>query len=126
MWGYNYAYFTTQGARFASVMAFLPMLTRLPFADLNYLYHQGLIFSTPDQEYLNRNYELDLPAEKWAGIIARLEAAVQRGEFSAQSLATMEALYDFSRQVKSHYLDYPEAPEGLADWSQTACRYWGY
>jgi flavin-dependent dehydrogenase len=126
LWEYNLRYFTGQGARFAGVMGFLPLVNALPRPDVDYLYRHKIIFSAPDYEYLNRNYELNLPPERWAAICEQLEKGVKEGKFSSDSLQLMKNLYLFSGQLKAHYLAYPETPKGLSAWSNLARSLWGY
>jgi digeranylgeranylglycerophospholipid reductase len=126
LWDYNVRYFHGQGAKFASVMGFLFPVNNLPRPDVDYLYRHAIIFSAHDQTYLNRNYELDLPPDRWAAICTQLETDVKEGKFSSQSLQMMKSLHDFSIRLKAHYLAYPETPAGLPAWWETTRSLWGY
>jgi len=126
LWDYNLRYFRGQGAKFAGVMGFLPMVNGLPGEDVDYLYRQKFIFSSEDYTYLNRYYEFNLPPERWGAMCAQLEQGVKEAKFSEKSLETMKALYTFAQQLKAHYLAYPETPEGLAGWNEVTRSLWGY
>lgn len=126
LWEYNLRYFRGQGAKFAGVMGFLPLVNALPGSDIDVLYQHQVIFSAEDYEYLNRNYELNLPGDRWQAICAQLERGVMNGTFSENSLQLMKTLYTFSSQLKAHYLAYPESPDRLTGWSETSHSLWGY
>jgi digeranylgeranylglycerophospholipid reductase len=126
LWGYNRAYFTGQGAKFAGLMNFFPILTNLPKEDVDYLYRQGILISSADYDYLNNHYELDLPAERWSDICSQLETGVNQGKFSATSLQMLKNLFTLSTQLKNHYLEYPNSPQGLSTWREKAQGLWGY
>jgi flavin-dependent dehydrogenase len=126
LWEYNLRYFHGQGAKFASVMGFLFPVNNLPREDVDYLYRKEIIFSSHDYDYLNYNYELDLPPDRWSAICARLENGIREGKFSRPSLQLMNSLYAFSTQLKAHYLHYPESPARLPAWWQITQSLWGY
>ena len=126
LWEYNLRYLRGQGAKFASVMGFLFPVNNLPRPDVDYLYRHGILFSTHDYDYLNFNYELDLPPDRWAVICAQLEKGIRAGEFSPDSLQLMKNLYAFSTQLKAHYLNYPVSPAGLPAWWEKTRALWGY
>jgi flavin-dependent dehydrogenase len=126
LWAYNVRYMRGQGAKFAGVMGFLPMVNALPKDDIDYLFQQQIIFSAEDYEYLNRFYELNLPPERWENICLQLEKGIKERKFSENSLQLMKTLYAFSGQLKAHYQAYPDKPEGLAGWSELTRSLWGY
>ena len=126
LWAYNTRYFRGQGAKFASVMGFLPIVNDFPPEELDFLNTNEIIFCKDDYEYLNLNYELNLPTERWARICQTIEAGVKEGKFSEKSFQTMKTLYDFSNQLKAHYLEYPETPDGIAAWGAVQKAMWGY
>ena len=126
LWDYNLRYFRGQGAKFASVMGFLFPVNNLPRKDVDFLYQHKIIFSTHDQQYLNLNYELDLPPERWEAICTQLETGARDGDFSEQSTQTMKDLYAYSTRLKAHYLSYPEIPVSLPTWWETTRTLWGY
>ncbi|MDI9566808.1 MAG: hypothetical protein QM230_08285, partial [Chloroflexota bacterium] len=107
-------------------MGFLPIVNDFPPEELDFLNTNEIIFCKDDYEYLNLNYELNLPPERWARICQTIEAGVKEGQFSEKSFQTMKTLYDFSNQLKSHYLKYPETPEGIAAWGAVQKAMWGY
>jgi len=126
LWEYNVRYSRGQGAKFAGVMVFLFPVNGLPKHEVDYLYQHQIIFCQKDYEYLNLNYELDLPPDRWEAICQQLKKGVLDGAFSEQSLQLMNTLYGYSNQLKAHYLAYPATPEGLPGWRTTAERLWGY
>ena len=126
LWEYNTRYFLGQGAKFASVMGFLFPVNNLPRPDVDYLYRHEILFSTHDYDYLNFNYELDLPPDRWAAINTQLERGTQQGKFSPSSMQLMNTLYAFSTRLKAHYLAYPDSPAGLPAWWQATQALWGY
>lgn len=126
LWDYNVRYFHGQGAKFAGVMVFLFPVNGLPQNDVDYLYQHKIIFCEEDYEYLNLNYELNLPPERWETICRQLKKGIQEGQFSQDSYQLMNTLYQFSTQLKAHYLAYPETPEELPAWSSITKNLWGY
>ena len=107
-------------------MGFLFPVNNLPRPDVDFLYRHGIIFSSHDYDYLNFNYELDLPPERWADINTRLEEGIRAGKFSRPSLELMNTLYAFSTRLKAHYLQYPASPQGLPAWWGVTQALWGY
>jgi flavin-dependent dehydrogenase len=126
LWDYNIRYFHGQGAKFAGVMVFLFPVNGLPKSEVDYLYQHKIIFCAEDYEYLNLNYELNLPPERWEAICQQLKQGIQEGKFSENSYQLMNTLYNYSAQLKAHYLTYPETPEGLPAWSAITRNLWGY
>jgi flavin-dependent dehydrogenase len=126
LWAYNVRYFRGQGANFAGVMGFLPVVNGLPKDDIDTLYQYQIIFSAEDYEYMNRHYELNLPPDRWENICVQLESGVKAGKFSPGSLQLMKTLYNFSTRLRAHYHAYPDNLEGIAGWSELTRSLWGY
>lgn len=126
LWEYNVRYFHGQGAKFAGVMMFLFPVNGLPNHEVDYLNRHNIIFCQDDYEYMNFNYELNLPAERWAAICEQLSAGIKEGMFSESSLQLMNALYQKACQVSAHYRAYPVNPSGIEAWSKVTREYWGY
>jgi len=126
LWDYNVRYFRSQGAKFAGVMVFLFPVNSLPKNEIDFLYQRKIIFCAEDYEYLNLNYEFNLPPERWETICQQLKKGVQEGKFSENSYQRMNSLYSYSAQMKAHYLTYPETPENLPEWSTITRNLWGY
>lgn len=126
LWPYNTAYFRGQGAKFAGVMGFLFEVNFFPAEDVDFLYRNKIIFSSADYEYLNLNYELDLPRERWAEVCEIIEKGVAGGEFNEKNFQRMKTLYDFAERLKAHYQAYPQTPDGIAEWGAKQKTLWGY
>jgi flavin-dependent dehydrogenase len=124
LWPYNVHYFRGQGAKFAGGLAQLPVAAELTRKDVNYLFHQHIIFSSADFEELNRNYELNMGTGKLVKIGLGLLWGVLTGQFSVNSLRKFLSASGKAGKIKTHYLQYPDSPSGFPAWEAEAKRLW--
>jgi flavin-dependent dehydrogenase len=124
LWLYNTRYFRGQGAKFAAGLAQLPATAELSRSDVDWLFHHGLIFTQRDFEALNLHYEIpmDLAATLTMGL-KMIGGVVGRG-FSMQSLRRLLSVSALANSIKKHYQQYPEEPEGFAEWERTVRSLW--
>jgi len=124
LWTYNLRYFRGQGAKFAGGLAQLPVAAELTRPDVNYLFRHNLIFSSPNFEQLNWEYEMNLGGRKLVRIGAGLLFGVLSGQFRWNSLKKFLAASGKSGRLKAHYLNYPQSPDAFPAWAEEARRLW--
>ncbi len=125
LWAYNVAYHRGQGAKFAASLAQLPAAAELSRRAVNYLFRQGIIFSSADFEELNRNYEIVFDRKKMLRVGAALAWGVLTGQFELHSLKKFLAASTLAGRIKAHYLRFPAEPAGFDAWAARAKELWG-
>jgi len=109
MWSLNKNYMNAIGARQAALDVFRIFLQRLSNDDIRFGMEKRLI---PEQDvyYTSTEGDIKLSALEKASIVLR-------GLRRPSLLAKLKTVADYMRRVKSHYLNYPEAPKELPRWA---------
>lgn len=124
LWPYNVRYFRDQGARFASMFVQLPAAAGLSRAEVDYLFHQDLIFSSSDFEQMNLHYATDMDLAKTLAMGAKLFWGVATRRFSRASLSCLLEVSSRAARIREHYEAFPESPDGLEAWVATVRGLW--
>lgn len=108
LWGLNRDYMHAVGARQAALDVFRIFLQRLSNDEIRYGMEKRLI---PEQDvyYTSTEGDIKLTVVEKASIILR-------GLGRPSLLARLKTVADYMKKVRSHYLAYPESPEGLPEW----------
>jgi len=125
LWPYNVRYYRGQGAKFAAGFAQLPAAAELSRTDVDFLYHQGIIFSGRDFEELNEQYEVRMGPGKLLRTAAVMLWGAITGQFGFNSLKILALVSRQADALKQHFQNYPEHPSGYAAWKQKALALWG-
>nr|HPL26803.1 hypothetical protein [Anaerolineae bacterium]HPL26824.1 hypothetical protein [Anaerolineae bacterium] len=125
LWPYNVRYFRGQGAKFASMFVQLPAAAELQRREVDFLFHQGVIFSGEDFRQMNLDYETKMSARDTVAMAAKLAWGVASGRFSAGSFKRLLGVSSAAAKVKAHYQRYPEDPAEFDAWVHEAKRLWG-
>ena len=125
LWPYNTRYFQDQGAKFASMFVQLPAAAELSRREVDYLFHNDLIFGSRDFEQMNLHYETEMDTGQLVSMASRLLWGVVRGRFSSASLKKLLAVSSTADKIKKHYQQFPEDPAGFEAWLAQVKPLWG-
>jgi flavin-dependent dehydrogenase len=125
LWPYNTRYFRDQGAKFASMFVQLPAAAELSRHEVDYLFHNHLIFSSEDFRQMNLHYATEMTLGKTLSLAGRLVWGVATGRFSAASLGRLLKVSTTAGQIRTHYEQFPEGPDGFISWLSGARPLWG-
>ncbi len=125
LWPYNVRYFRDQGAKFASMFVQLPAAAELSRHEVDYLFHNDLIFSGEDFRQMNLHYETKMDAGKLVSMATRLVWGVLRGRFSYASLQRLLNVSSTADKIKALYQQFPESPAGFEEWVTAVKPLWG-
>jgi digeranylgeranylglycerophospholipid reductase len=124
LWPYNVRYFRDQGAKFASMFVQLPAAAELSREEVDYLFHQDLIFGSSDFEQMNLHYATDMDLARTLSMGAKLMWGVVTGRFSRASLGRLLAVSSRAARIRECYEAYPESPDGLEAWVASVKPLW--
>ena len=124
LWPYNVRYFRDQGARFASMFVQLPAAAELSRAEVDYLFHQDLIFSSSDFEQMNLHYATEMDLAKTMAMGAKLFWGVATRRFSRASLGRLLEVSSRAARIRERYEAFPESPDGLEAWVASVRPLW--
>ena len=125
LWPYNARYFRDQGAKFASMFVQLPAAAELSRHEVDYLFHNDLIFSSEDFFQMNLHYATEMTLGKTASLAGRLIWGVVTGRFSAASLGRLLRVSTTADRMRKHYEQFPEGLAGFDAWLAGARPLWG-
>ncbi len=125
LWPYNVRYFRDQGAKFASMFVQLPAAAELSRHEVDYLFHNDLIFSGEDFRQMNLDYETKMDTGKLVSMASRLVWGVLRGRFSYASLQRLLNVSSTADKIKALYQQFPEDPAGFEGWVAAVKPLWG-
>lgn len=125
LWPYNVRYFRGQGAKFASLFVQLPAAAELSRREVDYLFHQDLIFSSDDFEQMNLHYETEMSLGKTISMGAKLAWGVVTGRFCTDSLRRLLEVSSRAEKIKDLYRRYPEESSELQTWVEVVRPLWG-
>ncbi|MEJ2734427.1 MAG: NAD(P)/FAD-dependent oxidoreductase [Anaerolineae bacterium] len=125
LWPYNVRYFRDQGAKFASMFVQLPAAAELSRHEVDYLFHNDLIFSGEDFRQMNLHYETKMDTGKLVSMASRLVWGVLRGRFSYASLQRLLNVSSAADKIKALYQEFPEDPAGFEGWVAAVKPLWG-
>lgn len=125
LWPYNVEYFRDQGAKFASLFVQLPAAAELSRQEVDFLFHNDLIFSGEDFRQMNLNYETEMTTAGTLSMAVKLLWGVARGRFSMASLQRLLKVSSTAAKIKALYQRYPEDPALFEAWVGQARPLWG-
>lgn len=125
LWPYNVRYFRDQGAKFASMFVQLPAAVELSRREVDYLFHNDLIFGGEDFRQMNLYYETKMDTGKLVSMASRLVWGVLRGRFSYASLQRLLNVSSTADKIKALYQQFPEDPAGFEGWVAAVKPLWG-
>jgi digeranylgeranylglycerophospholipid reductase len=125
LWPYNVRYFRDQGAKFASMFVQLPAAAELSRHEVDYLFHNDLIFSSEDFRQMNLHYATEMSLGKTVSLVGKLVWGVGTGRFSAASLGRLLRVSTTADRIRKHYEQFPEDPVEFDTWLAGARRLWG-
>jgi digeranylgeranylglycerophospholipid reductase len=125
LWPYNVRYFQDQGAKFASMFVQLPAAAELSRREVDYLFHNNLIFSSEDFEQMNLHYATEMGLGKTVAMGAKLLLGVARGRFSWASFQRLLEVSSTAAKIRALYERFPEEPTGYRSWMAQVKPLWG-
>jgi digeranylgeranylglycerophospholipid reductase len=125
LWSYNVRYFRDQGAKFASMFVQLPAAAGLSRREVDFLFHQDLIFSSRDFEQMNLNYATEMNSGQMLAMATKLVGGVLGGQFSWSSFRRLLDVSNRAGKIRSLYERFPQQPSGFEDWVVEARVLWG-
>jgi digeranylgeranylglycerophospholipid reductase len=125
LWPYNVRYFRDQGAKFASMFVQLPAAAELSRREVDYLFHNDLIFSSEDFRQMNLHYATEMTLSKTLSLAAKLVWGVVTGRFSAASLGRLLRVSTTADRIRKHYEQFPENPGEFDAWLAGVRPLWG-
>jgi electron-transferring-flavoprotein dehydrogenase len=125
LWSYNVRYFRDQGAKFASMFVQLPAAAELSRHEVDYLFHNDLVFSSDDFYQMNLHYETEMSLGNTVSMGARLLWGVLTGQFSLGSFKRLLDVSSTAAKIKAHYQQFPESPLQFEEWVAGAKPLWG-
>jgi electron-transferring-flavoprotein dehydrogenase len=124
LWPYNVRYFRDQGAKFASMFVQLPAAAELSRREVDFLFHNDLIFSSEDFEQMNLHYATEMSLGKTLSMGAKLLGGVIAGRFSWGSLQRLLDVSGRATKIKALYERFPEDPGEFDTWVDEAKPLW--
>ncbi len=125
LWPYNVCYFQDQGAKFASMFVQLPAAAELSRREVDYLFHNNLIFSSEDFEQMNLHYATEMGLGKTVAMGAKLILGVAGGRFSWESFRRLLQVSSTAAKIRALYERFPEDPAGFRTWMAQVKPLWG-
>ncbi|MGD8623926.1 MAG: NAD(P)/FAD-dependent oxidoreductase [Anaerolineae bacterium] len=125
LWPYNVRYFRDQGAKFASLFVQLPAAAELSRREVDFLFHNDLIFSGEDFRQMNLHYATEMDLAGTLSLAAKLLWGMARGRFSAASLRRLLAVSSTAAKIRGHYEQFPDDPADFDAWVAAARPLWG-
>ncbi|MFC2015475.1 NAD(P)/FAD-dependent oxidoreductase [Chloroflexota bacterium] len=125
LWPYNVRYFRDQGAKFASMFVQLPAAAELSRREVDFLFHNDLVFSSDDFYQMNLHYETEMGLGKTISMGARLLWGALTGQFSFASFKRLLDVSSTAAKIKAHYQRFPESPPEFDEWVAAAKPMWG-
>ena len=125
LWPYNVRYFRDQGAKFASLFVQLPAAAELSRREVDYLFHNDLVFSSEDFEQMNLHYATEMGLGRTVSMGAKLLLGVAGGRFSWESFRRLLDVSSTADKIRALYERFPEDPTGFESWVAEAKPLWG-
>jgi digeranylgeranylglycerophospholipid reductase len=125
LWPYNIRYFRDQGAKFASMFVQLPAAAELSRREVDYLFHNDLIFSSEDFRQMNLHYATEMDLGKTLSLASKLLWGVLSGQFSSASLKGLLKVSSTADKIRRLYERFPEDPTAFEVWQAEARSLWG-
>ncbi len=125
LWPYNVRYFRDQGAKFASMFVQLPAAAELSRREVNYLFHNDLIFSSEDFRQMNLHYATEMDPSQTLVMGTKLLWGVISGRFSLASLRRLLHVSSTAAKIRALYEHFPEDPAKFEAWVAEARPLWG-
>ncbi len=125
LWPYNVRYFRNQGARFASMFVQLPAAAELSRHEVDFLFHEDLIFSSQDFEQMNLHYATEMSLGQTLSMATKLARGIVRRRFSWSSFQRLLEVSGRAGKIRSHYERFPQQPRGFEEWVAEARTLWG-
>ena len=94
----------------------LPAAAELSRREVDYLFHQDIIFSGEDFEQMNLNYETEMGLGKTVSMGFKLLGGVLSGQFSFASLKRLFRVSSTAARIKALYQRFPEDPVQFPAW----------
>lgn len=111
LWSINVMYQTGEGALFAGQRALLVGAVNMSKEDNDYLYANGIIFKSDDEEVKG-------------SVAGNLIKGVLKGKFSFAALRSLMGASSTGNKLTKHYKNYPTSPEKYFAWKKKADRLW--
>jgi digeranylgeranylglycerophospholipid reductase len=125
LWPYNVRYFRDQGAKFASMFVQLPAAAELSRREVDYLFHNDLIFSGEDFRQMNLNYATEMDLSQTLSLAARLSWGIASRRFSAASFKRLLNVSSTAAKIRALYERFPDDPAAFEAWQAQARVMWG-
>lgn len=110
LWGANRCYMKAYGAKQASLDLLRMFLQKMGEEDLEWVMRKRVV-EADDINIMATSG--DLEERVVARALRLMMAAIRRPSF----MSRLKTLSDYMRELKNHYLNYPETPEGLEEWA---------
>ena len=124
LWEINVKYNRAQGADFASTRALLTgVVNAASFDEFEFAFASGLI-SDELMEAMNAGPELKLSPLFLAKAARLLLGGIASGKVSRRTVKEAGRALKHSGEAKELYLNFPQTPEGFADWCKQADALW--
>lgn len=119
LWKINTDYNRVQGADFALVRAFLTKLINAATDDeMEYCFKNGIVFN---EKILNNG---DVSPKDVITTIANTIGGISHKYISLKTIGAVASGVKLALELRTHYLNYPKTPEGLARWTAISDRLW--
>ncbi|MHA1215660.1 MAG: NAD(P)/FAD-dependent oxidoreductase [Candidatus Hodarchaeales archaeon] len=124
LWNINVRYFRDQGAKFAELLAQLPVAAGFSRKDVNFLFKNDIIFSGKALSSMNRDFENKISTFELLTMIRKFIWGVLTNQFSFRNLSKLLTTLSVSGKLRKHYEKYPVSPEGFELWAKKAQKLW--
>jgi digeranylgeranylglycerophospholipid reductase len=125
LWPYNVRYFRDQGAKFASMFVQLPAAAELSRREVDFLFHNDLIFSSEDFEQMNLHYATEMSLGKTLAMGVKLLGGVLTGRFSWGSVQRLLDVSGRATKIRALYERFPDDASEFQPWVAEAKVMWG-
>jgi flavin-dependent dehydrogenase len=125
LWPYNVRYFRDQGAKFASMFVQLPAAAELSRREVDFLFHQDLIFSSQDFEQMNLHYATEMSLGRTIAMASKLVGGMVSGHFGWPSFQRLLEVSARASKIRALYERFPQQLGGFEEWVAEARALWG-
>lgn len=118
LWPINVAYNRGQGGEFAETRALFTKAVRATKEEFDYFFAYSLIFKDEKDPLVKEG------SAETGRIIKRMLLGFLQGKLSGKTLWNLAQGMSLGGDLKKHYSNFPESPEGYANWTKKAEKIW--
>ncbi len=124
LWEINTLYNKAQGADFCFLRTVLTKAVSAKREEWEYFFENDIIFSEPLMNSVSTGEEIPLTPDVIGDMVKKIAAGMKKGIISKETVKAVGGGVLLGITLKNHYLNFPEAPDGLEEWCKKANKLW--